>query len=40
MYNLFHRILGLGYFPEAWSEGYIVPLHKKGKLEMLTILGE
>ena len=40
LYNLFNRILGLGYFQEAWSEGYIVPLHKKGKLEMLTILVE
>lgn len=33
LYNLFNRILDLGYFPEAWSEGYIVPLHKKGKLD-------
>ena len=36
LYNLFNRILDLSYFPEAWSEGYIVP-HKKGKL---TILGK
>ena len=29
LYNLFNRILDLGYFPEAWREGYIVPLHKR-----------
>ena len=23
----------IGYFPEAWSEGFIVPLHKKGDLD-------
>ena len=33
LYNLFNRILDLGYFPKAWSEGYILPLHKKGKLD-------
>ena len=29
LYNLFNRILDLGYFPKAWSEGYILPLHKR-----------
>ena len=33
LYNLFNRILDSGYFPDSWSEGYIVPLHKKGKLD-------
>ena len=28
--NLFNRIFDKGYFPEVWSEGYIIPLHKKG----------
>ena len=30
---LFNKIFDTGYFPESWSEGYIVPLHKKGKLD-------
>ena len=33
LYSLFNKILNLGYFPESWSEGFIVPLHKKGKLD-------
>ena len=33
LYSIFNKILNLGYFPESWSEGYIVPLHKKGKLD-------
>lgn len=32
LYSLFNKILTLEYFPKTWSEGYIVPLHKKGKL--------
>ncbi|XP_052772033.1 uncharacterized protein LOC128211362 isoform X1 [Mya arenaria] len=28
--TLFNKLLSCGYFPEAWSEGFIVPLHKKG----------
>ena len=31
-YNLFNKILDSGYFPDAWSEGYVVPVHKKGPL--------
>ena len=31
--ELFNKILIVGYFPEVWSEGYIVPIHKKGKLD-------
>ena len=30
--NLFNKIFDLGYFPEEWSEGYIIPLHKKGSI--------
>ena len=28
----FNKILDIGYFPDAWSEGFIVPLHKKGSI--------
>ena len=27
---LFNKIFLSGYFPEAWSVGEIIPLHKKG----------
>ena len=27
--QLFNKILDIGYFPDAWSEGYVVPVHKK-----------
>lgn len=30
--NLFNRIFDIGYFPEVWSEGYVIPLHKKGSI--------
>ncbi len=30
LHKLFNTSFKNGYFPEAWSEGYIVPLHKKG----------
>ena len=30
--NLFNKILDIGYFPEKWTEGYIVPVHTKGSL--------
>ena len=33
LYNLFNKILDLGHFPEVWSKGYVVPIHKKGKLD-------
>jgi len=26
---VFNKILELGYFHDSWSEGYIVPLHKR-----------
>ena len=47
--NIFNRILAAGYFPEDWSEGYIIHLHKKGSLNevdnyrgttLLSILGK
>ncbi|XP_060584147.1 uncharacterized protein LOC132740284 [Ruditapes philippinarum] len=28
--DLFNRVFDAGYFPEIWSEGFIIPLHKKG----------
>ena len=30
--NLFNKIFELGIFPQEWSEGYVIPLHKKGSL--------
>ena len=30
LHKLFNVILDTGYFPEQWTEGYIIPLHKKG----------
>ena len=30
IYMLFNKIFELGYFPEKWSEGYIIPIFKKG----------
>lgn len=47
--NLFNKIFESGVFPENWSEGYIIPLHKKGNLNdvenyrgitLLSILGK
>ena len=30
--NLFNLIFEKGHFPETWSEGYVIPLHKKGSI--------
>jgi len=30
--SLFNKIFDIGYFPECWSEGFIIPLHKKESL--------
>jgi hypothetical protein len=30
LHNLFNAIFRSGIFPEEWSEGYVIPLHKKG----------
>jgi len=35
---LFSIVLNLGFFPDSWSEGFIVLLHKKVVLITLTII--
>ena len=30
IYNLFNRIFEIGYFPENWSDGFIIRVFKKG----------
>ncbi len=30
--TLFNTTFNNGYFPASWSEGHIIPLHKKGNL--------
>ena len=30
--NLFNKVYATGHFPETWSEGYVIPLHKKGSI--------
>ena len=32
LHTMFNNIFKLGYFPESWSEGLVIPLHKKGSL--------
>ena len=32
LHKLFNILLVKGYFPSVWSEGYIVPIHKKGNI--------
>lgn len=32
LYVMFNNISKVGYFPDLWSEGLVVPLHKKGSL--------
>ena len=31
--HLFNKLFDLGYFPQSWSEGYVIPLHKKGSID-------
>ena len=47
--HLFNKIFENGHFPEEWSEGYIIPLHKKGNrdevenyrgITLLSVLGK
>ena len=33
--NLFNTIFEKGYFPTKWTEGFIVPLHKKGDINQV-----
>lgn len=35
LHQLFNKLFELGYFPEKWSEGFIVPLFKKGDVNMV-----
>ena len=28
--NLLNKFFEIGHFPQSWSEGYVIPLHKKG----------
>ncbi|MCG7877024.1 MAG: reverse transcriptase family protein, partial [Candidatus Thiodiazotropha endolucinida] len=30
LFNLFNKIFEIGYFPENWAEGFIIPVFKKG----------
>jgi len=30
--SLFYKKFEIGYFPNSWSEGYVMPLHKKGNV--------
>ena len=34
--TLFNKLFDTGHFPEKWSEGYIVPLHKKGDINVAS----
>ena len=47
--NLFNKLFEIGYFPESWTEGYIIPLHKKRSINeaenyrgitLLSVLGK
>ena len=33
LYCLFNKIFDIGYFPDSWGDGFIVPLHKKGSTD-------
>ena len=32
MLSLSNKLFSMGYFPKEWSEGFIIPLHKKGSI--------
>ena len=49
LHSLFNKLLISSYFPSSWSEGYIIPLHKKGGvinvnnyrgITLLSVLGK
>ena len=33
--RLFNVVFNKGYFPEKWTEGFILPLHKKGNINQV-----
>lgn len=35
LHKIFNVLLDKGYFPDSWSEGYIVPIHKKGSVSQV-----
>ncbi len=34
--KLFNASLNKGYFPDSWGEGHIVPIHKKGNIDIVN----
>jgi hypothetical protein len=32
LHALFNKLFETGHFPDRWSEGYVIPLHKKGNI--------
>ena len=32
LHKIFNVVLDNGYFPQCWSDGYIVPVYKKGHI--------
>jgi len=30
--TLFNKVFNSGYFPQSWSESFVIPLHKKGSV--------
>ena len=40
LFSTFNTIFDVGYFQDMWTEGYIIPLHKKKTLTHLKITEE
>jgi len=36
LYFMFNKLFIFGYFPDRWSEGYVIPLNKKGNPDDAT----
>jgi hypothetical protein len=36
LHKIFNHILNVGCFPETWTDGLIIPLHKKGDINVAT----
>ena len=36
LHALFNKLFNIGYFPEQWSEGFIVPIFKKGDINEVS----